>query len=257
VNELRYSRRAWQLFDLGFRPWRRSRLDLFLAGLPRGLPEGRPLLLCPNHTSWWDGFLLREVHRKLRPRSTFHTVMLESELARFPFLRRLGGVGFTPGSPGSFRRLLRRFRERREREPECTVLFFPQGRIWPSHRRPLGFRPGVGLLQEMLSPAVVLPLALHFQAGRTHRMTAYISAAAPMEVEHPAIPVRLLEARVEEELDAVAAFLADHGEDAPSAWPQDPWTPLPQRTGEPIDRTHGADVPSQPRPTTGNGTWHR
>jgi hypothetical protein len=84
---------ALRLFDRFFLPWMRTRIDVRIAGLPTKLDPRQPLILIANHVSWWDGFLLHEVHRALRPLAPFHTVMLESELRQHRLLRSLGAVG--------------------------------------------------------------------------------------------------------------------------------------------------------------------
>lgn len=219
----RFSRPALALFEAAFGPWRAARLiGPLLSGLPRALPSDRPLLVASNHVSWWDAFTLRELHRALRPRAPLYTVMLESELRRFPFFRRLGAVGVEPGSPSSLLRCVRFLAERAEERSDLVVLFFPQGRIWPSHRRPLGFHGGAALLARRLG-AVVLPVAQHVEPLSRVRPTALVSAGEPLEPEE--VP-EALESRVEGEADRILSFLARHGEAAPRRWPG-AWERLP------------------------------
>jgi hypothetical protein len=169
---------ALRAFDRIFLPWMHRRLRIRIAGLPGRLPPGRPVVLVANHTSWWDGFLLREVHRLLRPRAPLHTVMLASELRRRRILRALGGVGIEPGDAGTLLTALRTLRERVDRSPETVVIFFPQGRIWPTHRRPLGFQRGVELFVRRLAPATVLPVAIHLEPLHRVAPTAFVLAGA-------------------------------------------------------------------------------
>jgi 1-acyl-sn-glycerol-3-phosphate acyltransferase len=221
-----FSRPALAAFELGFRPWMRRRIrEVRIAGLPRALPLGVPLLLVANHASWWDPFLLREVHRRLRPAAPLHSVMLARELARRPFLRRIGAVGIDPDRPAGIAAALRELRHRLGDRPDGAVAFFPQGRIWPTHRRPLGFRPGVELLLRHLPPLVVLPVALHLEPLRSPSPTAFVLAGDPVGAGDEAGAARL-EAAVEEELDRIHAFLDEWGEDAAGAWP-DPHSTLP------------------------------
>ncbi len=228
ANRFRYSARAWRLFNLGFGPRQKMGVRATrIAGSPSDLPGGLPLLLVANHLSWWDGFILREVHQRVRPGGSLHIVMLEEELRKRPFLRRLGGVGLTPGSPASLRALLRDLTAQREREPTLAVLFFPQGRIWPSHRRPLGFRGGVRLLGRALAPVTVLPIGLHMEWGNHMSPTAFVSFSPPSTILGSELSPGELEAAVEGELDAIHAFLARHGEDAERHWPASE-APLPR-----------------------------
>jgi 1-acyl-sn-glycerol-3-phosphate acyltransferase len=227
MKGLPYSPLAWKLFQVAFAPRMRMGVHgIRMAGLPRQLDPDQPLLLVSNHVSWWDGFILRSLQQALRPEDPFHTVMLERELGRRPFLRLLGGVGLTPGSPGSLKGLLRELTEARERAPGLTVLFFPQGRIWPSHRRPLGFQEGIRVVARALSPVTVLPVGLHLEPGRWPAPTAYLSISEPISVRRREISPRLLETKVQEELDAIRSFLAFQGEAADESWPG-PYESLP------------------------------
>ncbi len=221
MTRFRYSPGAWRIFSLAFGP--RMRLGVrktLFAGVPRALPGVTPILLVANHVSWWDGFILRPLQQAIRRGGALHTIMLEKELLRRPLLRRLGGVGLEPGSPSSLRALLRDLRAERSRDPSLSVLLFPQGRIWPSHRRPLGFRGGVRLLSEALAPVAVLPVGLHLEGGNHMAPTAYVSCASPIFSEG-GLPLESLEGPVEDELGAIHHFLARYGEDAEAHWPED------------------------------------
>jgi len=224
----RFSPALLGAFELFFRPWRGRRIHATrLAGLPRTLPRV-PLVLAANHVSWWDGFTLREVHRLLRPDGPVYTLMTEGELRRSPFLRSIGGFGIDPGRPASVRGALRFVRARAAERPDATVVLFPQGRIWPAHRRPLGFRRGVEAFARALSPCVVIPVALHHEPLTAVAPTVLVSAGAPIRVDDGAPPLDAawLESAVEAESDRILDFLSRHGEDAPRHWPRDPFDGL-------------------------------
>jgi len=215
----RFSPAALAAFELFFRPWRRRRIHAVrIAGLPRALPPV-PLLLAASHVSWWDGFTLREVHRLLRPGAPVWTLMSERELRRSRFLRTIGGFGIDPARPASVRAALRFVRARAAERPDATVIVFPQGRIWPAHRRPLGFRRGVEGFARALSPCVVLPVAIHHEPLAAPAPTVFVSAGEPVRVGDGDLDAAALEAAVEAESDRILDFLARHGEDAPRRWP--------------------------------------
>jgi 1-acyl-sn-glycerol-3-phosphate acyltransferase len=214
----RYSSAAWKGFELFFRPFMGRRLDgVHVRGVPEAswLPE-IPVLLVANHTSWWDGFLLREVHRQLRPGAPFHVVMARRELDRFPFFRWLGAVSLAE-TPLAARSLARRLERVTARDHGVVIAYFPQGRIWPSHRRPLGFRRGGAWLASRLAPLAVIPVGIHLETLTRPGPAAFVSVGSPLLIREGIEPDRL-EAAVTRETDAILQFIRRHGEDAPLYW---------------------------------------
>jgi 1-acyl-sn-glycerol-3-phosphate acyltransferase len=213
---------AWRLFEVAFRPWLRTRLaGIHVGGLPtlEQLDPSLPLLLVANHTSWFDGFLLREVHRSLRPAGPLHTIMLERELRGRPILRMLGGMGFDPERPATFRKVLRGLERMPTHPAPPTISFFPQGKIFPSFRNPLGFHGGVELLARHLGASHILPVGIHLEGGNRTRPRAFLSAGPLVTVITGGPPsTRELELLVAEETQEIRAFLAHWGEDAPTRW---------------------------------------
>ena len=124
---------------------------------------------------------------------------------------------------GALRFLAGKLRER----PDSVVAYFPQGRIWPSFRRPLGFERGIELFARRL-PVVTLPVGLHAEPLNRVAPTFFVSIGPPTQ---GTVQAEDLERSVEEELDAIHGFLSAHGEDALRRWP-DPGTALP-RAGAP------------------------
>jgi 1-acyl-sn-glycerol-3-phosphate acyltransferase len=275
---------SWKAFELVFRPWLSRKVEgIHLAGLP---PEGSPslgapapvrrdpseepmptggamapekapvpLMLVGNHVSWFDGFLLREVQRRLRPRSTLRTVMLSSELRWNPVLRSLGGTGFDPQRPLSLRRVIRTLRSVRDEERRrggLVVSFFPQGRIYPSFRRPLGFAGGVELLARVLAPCHVMGVGIHLEPGNRVAPSAFLHGAPPRFMDASTrLDVQLLERDVAEALDRIHHHLAVHGERGPDRWPRDGTKVLdsPPPRGGPFPGTPGAPGQSSESPS--------
>jgi 1-acyl-sn-glycerol-3-phosphate acyltransferase len=218
VPPSRYSDAAFRAFDAFFQPWRARRLRTAPpVGLPRDLPADRPLVMVANHTSWWDGFLLRDVHRALRPGAPMYTLMAARELERRPFFRLLGAVPVREGSAAGTLHMLRCLRRWTTERPDASVIVFPQGRIGPSGRRPPGFRRGVELIIRAVAPCRVLPVALHVEALNHAAPTAFIVAAPVIDVDtglDARASVPALEGAVTARLDALTALLNEHGEDA-------------------------------------------
>ncbi|HKJ03356.1 MAG TPA: lysophospholipid acyltransferase family protein, partial [Longimicrobiales bacterium] len=200
------------------------------TGLGKVPPDDTPLVVVANHESWWDGFLIRGLQRRVRPRGRFHAVMLQTELTRYSFLRFLGGLGIAPGSAASVRRMLRLVASLGAERPAGVLAYFPQGRIRPGSLSPLEFHGGVVPVIEAMAPAGVLPVGIRILPGKDHRMDAYLSVGEPIAVPcADVLRVPLLEAAVCEELHAIGAFVREHGEDAFRRYPH-PLGRLPRST---------------------------
>lgn len=121
-----------------------------------------PLLLLPNHSTWWDGFFIYLLNQKLFARKTY-LMMLEAQLARYQFFSRLGAFSISLDSPGSVRQSLRYTVEILNQNivPRPLLCMFPQGELLPWEKRPLGFKRGVEVVLAAHGSAVnLLPLAI-------------------------------------------------------------------------------------------------
>jgi 1-acyl-sn-glycerol-3-phosphate acyltransferase len=213
-----YSPAALRAFRRVFEPWRRRRLEPTAIGPLPDVPDDVPLLLVANHVSWWDGFALLDVRERIRPRAPFRVVMTEAELRRFPFFRLLGCLPVREGSRVSIRTLLRTLGAIRAHDPTSIFVWFPQGAIWPSFRRPLGFRRGIERVARRLAPVTVLPVGIHCEPLNRRRPTFFVSVGAPMD---PALAASTaaIEAAVGTCLDGIHEHRARHGEAAAASWP--------------------------------------
>jgi 1-acyl-sn-glycerol-3-phosphate acyltransferase len=222
----RFSPGAAFCFEALFAPWRRLKLgDVRILNLPASLPPDRPVVLIGNHISNWDGFVFRAIQKRLRPGSPLYSVMLEAELRRYPFIRRLGGIGIDPLSAASVASALRAVRELRRRSPDFCLSYFPQGRIFPSFKRPLGFRAGIDLFIRALAPATLIPVGLHMEPMRKLAPTLFASLGRPMRVDRAAPLHMIFEDLVQSEIDKLHHALCMHGEAA--AFPANASRPPP------------------------------
>lgn len=209
-----FSPLAARMFEMVFLPMRGLRLGrLHFLNLPEALPPGRPVLLVGNHVSNWDGFMFREIQRSLKPQWPIYSVMLEEELRRYPMIRLLGGIGMRPTSAASVATCLRRVAALRRRDPDFFLSYFPQGRIYPSFKRPLQFRAGIDLFIRALAPLTLLPVGLHMEPLRGLAPSFLVSVGRPMRVDKPSPVHRVVEDLVQAETDKIHALLCRHGED--------------------------------------------
>lgn len=204
----------WRTLEVAMAPWRRGRLYVRALGTPARIANDRPVLLVANHVSWWDGFLLRDVQRAIRPRGTLCAVALEREVTTHLALRMMGCIGMDPGSPASILRAVRAVAARRGAPHDTVFAYFPQGRIAPSFARPLAFRRGIDVFVRAIAPVTVLPVALHIEPMARAAPTAFVSVGDPLDSERDAIDHAILECEVAHLIDSLLTSLASGGEDA-------------------------------------------
>ena len=72
-----------------------------LGKIPETNPE-LPLLLLPNHSTWWDGFFVYLLNKKLFERQPY-LMRREDQLSRYRFFTRLGAYSINPQSSGSIK----------------------------------------------------------------------------------------------------------------------------------------------------------
>ncbi|HKK93107.1 MAG TPA: 1-acyl-sn-glycerol-3-phosphate acyltransferase [Longimicrobiales bacterium] len=247
---MRHSPLTWRAFDLGFSLFRTVfiRRTRFGGRWPAA-PDGVPLLLVANHVSWWDGFLLREVQRRIRGRAPFHTVVIEHQISAHPMLGRLGAVPVDPTTPASVLRMLRTLRRLRAADPGTVFSYFPQGRIWPSSRRPLEIRRGIEAVTRVLAPVRIVPVGIHIEPLVDVRPTPLIWLGEPLDVASGAsLPRRTLEERMVRSLDQIRTRLDAWGEDVLAEWPD---AHGPASRAFPLHDAESRSIPDVPptRPT--------
>lgn len=203
---------AARCFESVFVPWRNFRLGgLHILNLPAALPADRPVVLIGNHISNWDGFVFREIQKRILPDWPIYSVMLEEELRRHPIIRHLGGIGMDPRSVASVAGALRSVRALRQARPDFFLSYFPQGRIFPSFKRPLGFRAGIDLFIKALVPATLIPVALHMEPMKKLAPTLIASLGRSMRVDNPESVHSIFEDLVQTEISRIHGLLTLHG----------------------------------------------
>ena len=162
--------------ELLFRPYlnwiaRKEFSGVHLQGtLPQLNPE-LPLLLLPNHSTWWDGFFVYLLNRRIFKRELY-LMMLESQLSTYRFFRRLGAFSVKADSPRDLQRSLNYSVELlKNNSSRSTVLcLFPQGELTLWDARPLNYKGGVEWILSQYGERVnLLPLAIKIeQTGHRH-----------------------------------------------------------------------------------------
>jgi 1-acyl-sn-glycerol-3-phosphate acyltransferase len=136
--------------------------NFFVSNDFPSLPENSGLIITPNHISWWDGFFIDLLMRKKSNR-IIHLMMLESQLKRFWFFKKVGAFSINPDNPKS---ILESFNYTMDiaTNPKNYAVIYPQGKIEPFEKRPLEIKKGISVLAKKISSSVyVLPVAFKIQ----------------------------------------------------------------------------------------------
>ncbi|ASB49846.1 lysophospholipid acyltransferase family protein [Alkalitalea saponilacus] len=97
-------------------------------------------LIIGNHVSWWDGFWVYYLNKRLLKKQ-FHAMMLEEELKARRFLSKIGCFSVHPGKRSVVESL--NYAVELLQEPGNLVLLYPQGRIASFSAGVLPFEPGI------------------------------------------------------------------------------------------------------------------
>lgn len=131
--------------------------------LTKALPpikDNTSILITPNHMSWWDGFIIDYLCRRL-VHKRFHIMMLEQQLRRYWFFQKLGAYSISTDTEASIDESLY-YTSRILSNPDNLVVIFPQGILEPYDKRPLLIkRYGLSRLAAITAePITIIPLAI-------------------------------------------------------------------------------------------------
>ncbi len=130
----------------------------YLADPLPAVDPSSPLLLTPNHFSWWDGFFFYHLlrHSGLRSRKP-ELMMLESQLKKHWYFKHLGAFSIAPGNRSALESV--GYASERLRDRTNVVVVYPQGELRSYAERPVALRRGVARILRGADPdATVLPV---------------------------------------------------------------------------------------------------
>jgi len=177
--EARKIRWLERLFVAGVRRVVRRRFyGVYVSGLPhleRAAASGRALVICTNHSNWWDGF----VAAMLIPFVPSHRLFLaqsEELLKLYRPLRWLGTFGLDiRGSPLAGMRYALGLLS----DPRNGVWIFPQGVLVPQWV-PIVVKPGALWLAQQ-SGALVVPVVFRYEWMVESRPSVFIHCGEALE----------------------------------------------------------------------------
>jgi hypothetical protein len=154
------------------------------------IPNSNALILAPNHSSWYDGFIPYFINQKYFQRE-FHILMLEEQLLRFHFFRKLGALGIRPDQAADIKSGITYMNT--ILKPKSLLVYFPQGKIVPDAVPEFQLQQGLRLLKPQ-HPTVVLPMRMHIESLNERKPALFISfgnlipldayRTSPVKLEH-------------------------------------------------------------------------
>lgn len=100
----------------------------------------KSILLLANHFSWWDGFLMFQLNKRLFKKK-FHVMVTEENYRKVFFLKYLGAFPIKKHSRSAIESL--EYAGRLLNNPENLVLIFPQGKLYSNHADNVVFEKGL------------------------------------------------------------------------------------------------------------------
>ncbi len=100
----------------------------------------RSILLLANHFSWWDGFLLFELNKRIFKKK-FHVMVTEENYRKVSFLKHLGAFPVKKNSKSLIQSL--EYAGELLNDNANLVLFFPQGKLYSNHTDSIVFEKGL------------------------------------------------------------------------------------------------------------------
>ena len=122
------------------------------------IDKSKSLVITPNHFSWWDGFFIYWLNKKLLNKK-LHIMMLEEQLKRYWFFKKLGCYSIDLIDS---RKMITSLKYTLDliSDPENLIIIYPQGEIQPYEQRPIVIKDGINYLSSKSSiDFQILPVA--------------------------------------------------------------------------------------------------
>lgn len=162
-----------------------------------------PLLICMNHSSWWDLLIGMWLAEKM-PEWTHYGVMDSVQLERYSIFKKMGVLGADKTSREGVRNFLKNAKNLLL--PGSRALWItPQGEICSSRKRPIVLQSGLGHLMNGLGSCEIICVSVHYEF-RTERLPdIFISISDPYTHLESDIPAKratqMIATRMESQLD--------------------------------------------------------
>lgn len=171
--------------------------------------DNLPILLCTNHSSWWDVMLGFHLSTQAFTRPQYG-MMDARQLMRYRLFTRLGMIGVDRESLSGIKESLQ-YVTQTVGNQRGALWLTPQGEMVSNAIRPVRFQPGLSHLVASLSPVYLATITLHYEFWDEPLPEAFVSFSALLRVDaglpgfHKKSFLRHQEQCMERQLDALLA----------------------------------------------------
>lgn len=139
-----------------------------------------PLIIYANHSSWWDGLVFFEISRTAK--LDFYVMMEEKQLKDLFLFRKLGAFSVVRESPRKAVESIN-YAVGLLKNPNRTLLIYPQGEILPNDVRPLKFYNGLSRIIKKTGCVFAVPLATRYEFLGDFKPQIFAKIGAPERIE--------------------------------------------------------------------------
>lgn len=189
-----------------FRPYLRSLIQrrfhaFHLLGELPSIPNDTPILLLPNHATWWDGFFPYMLNELCWQREYF-IMMLEHRLKEFWFFRFLGAFSINQQSPKGIVETLDYTVQLLQ--GKRIIVMFPQGELSAWGKRPLGYNRGIERVLKKCRDegkrVAIVPLAMRCEFLDDEKPHIFLLCGEPLWTDAHDIPTTAALEQIETQL---------------------------------------------------------
>ncbi len=173
-------RLVWWLIDSSLRK-HFDRVFLRVRGERTAEQSALPMIMCANHSSWWDGYIAMLIERTQG--FDAYLMMEEAQLRRYFFFSWAGCFSVNRQNTRSALQSLQYAARLVKKGPKRFIWLFPQGEISPNDKRPLVFFTGAAYLARMTTPVLLYPVATRIEYLAEQRPDLFISVGEPLLIK--------------------------------------------------------------------------
>ncbi len=122
-----------------------------------------PVVLLPNHNTWWDGFFAYLTSRDIF-NLPIYLMMTEEQLQNYPFFSRVGAYSINLKQKKQMLSSLKYTTDLLNTGKRKLVCVFPQGELKPYNPAAISYKRGIRWIGEKLQRKInIIPLAIRIE----------------------------------------------------------------------------------------------